>query len=173
MRREIDESMLEVIKLLQEKNRKKKDKADRAKSAQEAFTQSAARFIADTLETLTPLNPYGITCIKERTNVTCDFGEGEIEVELDKLLVKDGIDTIVTLEPFCSKTSSNDRLRFRAIHSKIGTRTVIQNPPPFAMYMGWHMWVNEDHRSAEPEYLKINKEGWMAIIKDHLLANVD
>ena len=170
MRHEIDESMLEVIKLLQDKNQKKRVKAEQVKSAQDSFTNGAKQFIAETLQLLKPFNPYGITCTTERIDVTRDFGEGEIRVSLEKLIVKEGVDTMVTFEPFSSQLKGSAGLRFRAVSPVTGTRTVVQTPPPFGKYLGWHMWTNEDDKSVDPEYLKMDKNGWTTIIKDHLLA---
>lgn len=173
MRCELDESTLEVIKLLQDKNRKKQDKVERAKADKEAFTDSANRFIAETIQILSPLNPYGITCVKEPTDLTRDFGMGEITVQLEKLIVKEGVDIIIMLEPFNSHVDRYNGLRFQAIYSKTGPRTIVQNPPPFGEHMGWHMWMNEDDKSVDPKYLKIDKEGWMVIIKNHLLSEAN
>ena len=167
MRREVDEATQEVILLLQEKNKKKQDEAIRAKTAQKEFLDNASRFIADVLETLKPLEPYGVVCTKERTDVKRDFGTGDITVELEKLIVKEGGGNIFTLEPFGSKVSS-DGLRFRANLAKLGARTIIWSPPPFSEHRGWYLWTNEDDKSVNPEYLKLDKKGWMAIIKKHL-----
>ncbi|MHC5133432.1 hypothetical protein ACYSTU_20075 [Pseudomonas glycinis] len=164
--------MMEVIGLLQKKNRKKKEKADNAKSNQEAFTKRAKQFIADTLEIFSPLNHYGVSCTKERVDVTRDFGEGEITLELEKLIVKEGGETVVTLTPLSSKDYGTDGMRFQAESPRTGTHSILYCPPPFGQHMGWHMRTNEDAKGAEPEYLKLDRAGWISIIRDHLLADL-
>jgi hypothetical protein len=171
MKHELDESTLEVIKLIQDRNRKKQEKAEMTKAVQNAFIESAKQFIADSQKILTPLNPYGITCLIERSDVTHDFGDGEKNVELETLIIKDGTNTIARLQPFSSKARRSDGLRFRMTSSKSDTFTILKNPLPSGEYMGWHMWLNENDRSAEPEYLKMDKRGLMTIVKDYLLAD--
>ena len=70
-------------------------------------------------------------------------------LELEKLIVKEGVDTVVTLTPFSSKDGTKG-MRFQADFPRTGIHSVLDYPPPFAEHMGWHMWTNEDDRSVEP-----------------------
>ncbi|WP_440804889.1 hypothetical protein [Pseudomonas syringae] len=161
----------EVIKLLQTKRTKRYDRKRTADALKESFIDRANRFTNETLKIFEPLEQYGINCTKLPIKVEHDFGEGKIPVELNKIIIMEDENEALIIEPFASKLSAAEPLRFRISSSAIGARTIVNNAPPFGEHLGWYMYVNEDDKSVNPQYQEMNSEAWMSIVKDYLLAN--
>lgn len=165
----MDSLTAEVMQLLAEKRRRESSAQLAAQTSQEYFVRKAAEVIDQTEQWFKPLEYHGITCERVPLKISRDFGVGVTEAELQRLVVRDGGEEIISIEPFSSQLQSHG-LRFNVTLPVLGRKVLADGPKNSAgdRLLGWHIYLNEDDKSAAAEYQPFNEQAVMSYLKQYL-----
>ncbi len=151
----------ELIRVLTKKRNERNELAEKAKAKEADYLRKANGLVNRAAEMLKPLEPFDISAKVEEFSTQTDFGNGLVSVSLIMLRVLDGDNELLTIEPHIPQTHPSKPFFF----AKYGAKRLPLVFQPAGQEPGWYFWTNEDDKSLEPSYLRLDEDSLMGLIK--------